>query len=305
FDSYKLDISIEFKLAIHLLRGHEKVRILFNKADMVDRQQLMCVLLIEAEQKDLLNNLRDLPCNATIRKINNIVKRVRLAKVHAYIIGHLKKEMPAMFVNYTTIQLMNKLFSNRFHFPDQPPNEDNQESSGYKFQREYNGDVSIIDISYPEHGLVAGLLQRYFNAPSNNIIVYPSIIFGIDEFHDSPSETGELIAADVSVYTNANNVQHPRIPYSGPPPGNKTGWPHLRIACEVGILQSTEKWTTNSGASGVNIPIAQVFWDPALPLSPAAEYVPDVPAPLVNGPVNFTIDLYQVQQLVLCEQDNT
>ncbi|CAG8761719.1 12952_t:CDS:1, partial [Acaulospora morrowiae] len=39
-----------------------------------------CRQLLEAEQKDLLNNLRDLPRNATIRKINEIVKRARLAK---------------------------------------------------------------------------------------------------------------------------------------------------------------------------------------------------------------------------------
>jgi hypothetical protein len=31
-----------------------------------------------------------------VRKINELVKRVRLAKVHAYIIGHLKEQMPVM-----------------------------------------------------------------------------------------------------------------------------------------------------------------------------------------------------------------
>lgn len=31
-----------------------------------------------------------------MRKINELVKRVRLAKVHAYIIGHLKEQMPVM-----------------------------------------------------------------------------------------------------------------------------------------------------------------------------------------------------------------
>ncbi|CAG8637187.1 16474_t:CDS:2 [Funneliformis mosseae] len=136
FDSHKLDISNEFRMAIHSLRGQEeKVRVLLNKTDMVDGQQLMrvygalmwslgrvvqtpevmrvflgsfwlekplnvfedCRTLIESEQKDLLDSLRELPRNATVRKINEIVKRARLAKVHAYIIGHLKKEMPAMF----------------------------------------------------------------------------------------------------------------------------------------------------------------------------------------------------------------
>ncbi|CAO3638849.1 unnamed protein product [Mucor fragilis] len=136
FDSHKLDISNEFKLAIHSLRGQEeKVRVVLNKSDMVSQQQLMrvygammwslgkvvqtpevmrvylssfwtdkppncfedCRELIEAESKDLLRDLKELRRNAAIRKINEIVKRARLARVHALIISHLKKEMPAMF----------------------------------------------------------------------------------------------------------------------------------------------------------------------------------------------------------------
>ncbi|OZJ06827.1 hypothetical protein BZG36_00069 [Bifiguratus adelaidae] len=136
FDSHKLDISNEFKMAIHGLRGkEEKVRCVLNKSDMVSPQELMRVYgammwslgkvvqtpevmrvylgsfwiekpvnsfddqraLLEAEQRDLLRDMSDLPRNAAIRKINEIVKRARLAKVHALIIGHLKKEMPNMF----------------------------------------------------------------------------------------------------------------------------------------------------------------------------------------------------------------
>ncbi|KAJ1793112.1 hypothetical protein LPJ59_004761, partial [Coemansia sp. RSA 2399] len=42
FDGYKLDISDEFKGAIHSLRGHEdKVRIVLNKCDQISQQQLM------------------------------------------------------------------------------------------------------------------------------------------------------------------------------------------------------------------------------------------------------------------------
>ncbi|KAF9583146.1 hypothetical protein BGW38_010149 [Lunasporangiospora selenospora] len=136
FDSHKLDISDEFKAAIMSLKGQEeKVRVILNKSDMVDQQQLMrvygammwslgkvihtpevvrvylssfwitrpsnafedCRALIEREQADLLKEMRDLPRNAAIRKVNEIVKRARLARVHAYIIGHLRREMPAIF----------------------------------------------------------------------------------------------------------------------------------------------------------------------------------------------------------------
>lgn len=106
---------------------------MLNKADMVTPQQLMRVYgalmwalgkvirtpevvrvyigsfwsqplhntdnakLFQAEQADLLRDLRNLPSNSTVRKVNELVKRARLAKVHAIIIASLKKEMPAVF----------------------------------------------------------------------------------------------------------------------------------------------------------------------------------------------------------------
>ncbi|KAF9165667.1 hypothetical protein DFQ26_009611 [Actinomortierella ambigua] len=143
FDSYKLDISDEFKSSIYALKGQEeKVRVILNKSDMVSQQQLMrvygalmwslgkviqtpevmrvylssfwikkpvnafedCRTLLDAEQADLVRDLKELPRNAAIRKVNEIVKRARQAKVHAYIIGHLKKEMPAVFGKHSRQQ---------------------------------------------------------------------------------------------------------------------------------------------------------------------------------------------------------
>ncbi|KAF7259644.1 hypothetical protein EG68_02988 [Paragonimus skrjabini miyazakii] len=132
FDAHKLDISDEFRRVIESLRGFDdKIRIVLNKADMVDSQQLMRVYgalmwglgkvlgtpevvrvhvgsfwdeplrcptnkrLFELEANDLLKDLQALPSNCAIRKLNDFIRRVRLAKVHAYIIGHLKKEMPS------------------------------------------------------------------------------------------------------------------------------------------------------------------------------------------------------------------
>jgi len=134
FDSHKLDISDEMRDAIDSLKGHEeKIHIVLNKADDVNSQQLMRVYgalmwslgkvlkspevmrvyigsfweqpyqnqefrsLFEAEQADLLADLATLPGNGTIRKVNELVKRSRLVKVHAYIMSYLREEMPTFF----------------------------------------------------------------------------------------------------------------------------------------------------------------------------------------------------------------
>ncbi|CAG8791805.1 6433_t:CDS:2, partial [Cetraspora pellucida] len=85
---------------------------------------------------------------------------------------------------------------------------EHQESSGYKYQRRDNGDVFIIDMGDPEHGKVVALLQCYFDVP-NNTIIDPLIDVGGDDFHYSPARTGELIAADVVIYPNMNQIQQP------------------------------------------------------------------------------------------------
>ncbi|KAG9455111.1 hypothetical protein H6P81_008015 [Aristolochia fimbriata] len=145
FDPHKLDISDEFKRVIGSLRGHDdKIRVVLNKADQVDTQQLMRVYgalmwslgkvlntpevmrvyigsfndkpvnegaigplgkeLFEMEQDDLLTDLKDIPKKSCDRRINEFVKRARAAKIHAYIISHLKKEMPAMMGKAKTQQ---------------------------------------------------------------------------------------------------------------------------------------------------------------------------------------------------------
>ncbi|XP_014511361.1 EH domain-containing protein 1-like [Vigna radiata var. radiata] len=136
FDPHKLDISDEFKRVISSLKGNDdKIRVVLNKADQVDPQQLMriygalmwslgkalnvpevmrvyigsfnerstqdstCPLedeIFQKEQDDLLSDLKDIPKKACDRKINEFVKRARSAVIHAYIMGHLKKQMPSM-----------------------------------------------------------------------------------------------------------------------------------------------------------------------------------------------------------------
>ena len=134
FDAHKLDISDEFRRSIEALRGHDdKIRIVLNKADMIDHQQLMRVYgalmwslgkvlqtpevarvyigsfwdrplrydinrkLFEDEAQDLFKDMQSLPKYAALRKLNDLIKRARLCKVHAHILADLKKEMPNIF----------------------------------------------------------------------------------------------------------------------------------------------------------------------------------------------------------------
>ena len=131
FDAHKLDISDELKRVIELMKPHsDKVRVLLNKADMIDAQQLMRVYgalmwslgkvmltpevcrvyigsfweeplqnteqeaLLTSEKNDLFNDIAVLPQNAVMRRINELVKRARSVKVHAYIIHYLRKQLP-------------------------------------------------------------------------------------------------------------------------------------------------------------------------------------------------------------------
>lgn len=133
FDAHKLDISDELKGAIDSLKGNEdKIRCVLNKADQIDRQQLMRVYgallwslgktmtspevarvyvgsfwqeplktmdnseLFEMEEKDLMKDLAILPRQSAVRKINELVKRIRKVKTLAYIIAHLKSQMPSL-----------------------------------------------------------------------------------------------------------------------------------------------------------------------------------------------------------------
>ena len=60
-------------------------------------QPLVCTdnaPLFEVEQADLMRDLKDLARNSAVRKINELVKRVRMGRVHAYIIGYLRDQMP-------------------------------------------------------------------------------------------------------------------------------------------------------------------------------------------------------------------
>lgn len=52
--------------------------------------------LFEDEERDLMKDLAILPRQSAVRKINELVKRIRKVKTLAYIIGHLKSQMPSL-----------------------------------------------------------------------------------------------------------------------------------------------------------------------------------------------------------------
>lgn len=131
FDAHKLDIGDELKRVTQLMIPHlDKVRVVLNKADAISTQQLMRVYgalmwslgkvmntpevcrvymgsfwdqplqnteqadLMQREEYDLLRDIMSLPQQAVMRRINEMVKRARSVKVHAYLVHYLRKQLP-------------------------------------------------------------------------------------------------------------------------------------------------------------------------------------------------------------------
>lgn len=135
FDAHKLDISDEMKATIEKLRQNDdKIRVVLNKAD-IPTQQLVRVYgalmwslgkvfqtpevlrvyvgsfwdqplknqenqeLMTLEEKDLLADLRTLPKNVAVRKVNEVIKRARRVKIHVYLMITIKEQISGMTAN--------------------------------------------------------------------------------------------------------------------------------------------------------------------------------------------------------------
>jgi len=135
FDAHKLDISDELKDVIETIRPHndDKIRCVLNKADAVTREQLVRVYgslmwsmgkifkspevvrvytgsywdeplvhddfesMFESDEWLLTNELVNLPRSCAERKVNDVVKRIRIIKVHICLLSYLKQLMPRWF----------------------------------------------------------------------------------------------------------------------------------------------------------------------------------------------------------------
>jgi GTPase SAR1 family protein len=160
FDAFKLDISDEFKSVILALRGNDdKVRIILNKADQITTLQLVRVYgslmwslgkvvdtpevkrvyigsfwdkpyrnpenerYFRSEQESLIEDLNILPHNAIIRKINELVRRARILRVHMFILDYLKHQLPSFGKEKKQQQLIENMkevyqeVSTKYKFP--------------------------------------------------------------------------------------------------------------------------------------------------------------------------------------------
>lgn len=134
FDCSKLDISDEFKLVIEELQPHEdKVHCILNKADQLDQESLMRVYgallwsmgrilkgaevariyvgsfhdqpllrpehehLFTKDKDALMDHVKTIPKACSMRKVNEMVKRIRLNVVHACILGALREKLPWLY----------------------------------------------------------------------------------------------------------------------------------------------------------------------------------------------------------------
>ena len=129
FDAHKLDISDELKEIMETIRPHneDKIRCVLNKADQVGREELVRVYgslmwsmgkifltpenvrvyigsfwdesykhkdfhqMFDKDAHLLIQELKHLPSVAAERKINELVKRIRLIKVHVCILSRVRK----------------------------------------------------------------------------------------------------------------------------------------------------------------------------------------------------------------------
>ncbi|KAB0396071.1 hypothetical protein E2I00_020114 [Balaenoptera physalus] len=115
FDAHKLDISDEFSEVIKALKNHEdKMRVVLNKADQIETQQLMRVYgalmwslgkivntpeVIRVYIGSFWSHPLLIPDNRKLFEAEeqDLFLSAPVIQVHAYIISSLKKEMPSVF----------------------------------------------------------------------------------------------------------------------------------------------------------------------------------------------------------------
>uniref|UniRef100_A0A7E4ZX43 Dynamin-type G domain-containing protein n=1 Tax=Panagrellus redivivus TaxID=6233 RepID=A0A7E4ZX43_PANRE len=130
FDTSKLDISDEYKLVLQNLKGNEeKIKIVLNKADMVDPGELIRVRgalmwslskvidtpevpkvyigsftekqsknseileLFKDDYADFFKELERLPNQVVARRVNDVIKRAKSVRVHALLMDEILRQI--------------------------------------------------------------------------------------------------------------------------------------------------------------------------------------------------------------------
>ena len=76
-----------------LNRTYDFAEVIHYFADRADR----ILILFDAHKLDIFADLRGLPSNSMLRKINDLVRRARVSKAHALLLSYLRKQIPKMF----------------------------------------------------------------------------------------------------------------------------------------------------------------------------------------------------------------
>lgn len=147
-DPLKLDISDELRRCLDTIAHcDDKIRIVFNKADQINYQELMRTYgalmwnlgkvlshpetprvyvgtfwdksffhdenrhLFEDEKSDLYNDLASLPKQALINKVDAFLERVKSVFIHALIIGRLKEQIKSVIIgkSFKRQEILNNL----------------------------------------------------------------------------------------------------------------------------------------------------------------------------------------------------
>jgi len=132
FDAHKLDVSDEFKQVVETIRTHndDKIRCVLNKADSLAREEFVRVYgslmwsmgklfktpevvrvytgsywdeplknsdfedMFQGDEWLLMEELMTLSSVSAERRVNDMVKRIRLVKVHLCILGYIREQVP-------------------------------------------------------------------------------------------------------------------------------------------------------------------------------------------------------------------
>jgi len=156
-DPLKLDISDELKRCMDTIAHCEdRIKIVFNKADQINYQDLMRTygalmwnlglvlnhpetprvyvgtfwdnsffyddnrMLFEAEKDDLYNDLANLPRQALINKMDSMLERVKTVFIHTLIVGRIKEQLKSVIIgkSFKRNEIVNNLHKTFQHIQE-------------------------------------------------------------------------------------------------------------------------------------------------------------------------------------------